>query len=318
MTVKTAPAPSPVRIEGDAATFAGVLCRTFVELEVVFADAAAPVVAELETRTFGDLELVRTSVEDGVFTVSRTGELLAKSVYNSFFVSCVFAGSASLSQEGRFIELQARDIAVLDSSLEYSVVIDGQVDLLWIRVPRYRLEGRLATPAALMAQRVDGRQGLGRLASSLLHATFDEAVQVPPPQALRVSNSLLDLLALSLNMPEGVGRLRSDTVLRRVQNDIESNLSDPDLSLKRIAERQAVSVRYLNKLFEREGISTARWIRLRRLERCRRDLESLEHRGRSVSEIAYAHGFNEISSFNRAFKTHFGVSPSSLRHRPGD
>lgn len=92
---------------------------------------------------------------------------------------------------------------------------------------------------------------------------------------------------------------------------LEAHLDDPDLSLKHIAERQALSVRYLNKLFEREGISTARWIRMRRLERCRRDLESEELGDRSISAIAYANGFSDISSFNRAFR----ATPGSLRRQ---
>ena len=306
-------APVVMRFEGDTAAFAEILCSTFVELVVTFADVEAQIAAELETHTFGDLELVRASIERGVFTASRTSDLLAKSVFNSFFVSCVFSGRTSLSQEGRLIELQENDIALLDTSLEYSVFVDHPVDLLWIRVPRYRLEGRLPVPTEVMAQRVDGGLGLGRLTSSLLHATFDEAEKVPSPHALRVTNALLDLLALSLVMPESREKLRSNIVLRRVQNYIEANLSDRKLSLKHIAEHQALSVRYLNKLFQHEGISTARWIRMRRLERCRSDLESVEYRKRSISEIAYSHGFNEISSFNRAFKAHFGVSPSSLR-----
>jgi AraC-like DNA-binding protein len=304
-----------IRVDSDADDFTEILCNTFVELEVSFNDSLKRVVAELEIHSFGDLELVSARVEKGGFIVSRTRELLATSVANSFFVSCVVSGRVGLSQEGRLIELRAPDIALLDSSREYSLAVNSSVDLLWIRVPRYRLEGRLAVPAEVMAQRINGRQGPGRLVSSLLHATLEEAERVSSPHAFRVSNALLDLLALSLDTSESSDRHRSDTVLRQVQNLIESNLSDPDLSLSLIAERQGVSVRYLNKLFEREGVSTARWIRLRRLERCRRDLESAEHGGRSISEIAYSHGFNDISSFNRAFKAHFGVSPRSVRPR---
>jgi AraC-like DNA-binding protein len=37
--------------------------------------------------------------------------------------------------------------------------------------------------------------------------------------------------------------------------------------------------------------------------------------GVSVSEIAFTHGFGNISSFNRAFKTHYKVPPSALRNK---
>jgi AraC family transcriptional activator of tynA and feaB len=317
MAAHRAHAAEVLSVEGDAAAFAEGLSRLFVELEVSFPESRQRVVARVATRTFGDLELLRTSVEEGGLIAKRTSKLLAKSSYNSFFVSCVFSGSTRLSQAGRLIELQASDIALLDASLEYSVQIAGPADLLWIRVPRYRLEGRLAAPVEVMAQRVDGRHGLGRLTSTLFQSTYDEVEQVSPPHALRVSNVLLDLLSLSVDTQDQGEKRRSNTVLRRVQNFIEAHLSDPGLSLAMIAERQGVSVRYLNRLFEREGISTARWIRMRRLERCRRDLESEEHRAQPISQIAYANGFNEISSFNRAFRAHFGVSPSSLRQRQG-
>lgn len=146
-----------------------------------------------------------------------------------------------------------------------------------------------------------------------LRATLDEVRAISHPKALRIANTLLDLLALCLEVPgEQVGS-RADLVLRRIQNYIESNLNHSELSLERIAERHGVSVRYLNKLFEREGISTARWIRMRRLERCRHDIESADLRHRSISEIALSHGFNDVSTFNRAFKAYFGLAPRSLR-----
>jgi AraC-like DNA-binding protein len=75
-----------------------------------------------------------------------------------------------------------------------------------------------------------------------------------------------------------------------------------------------MSVRYLNKIFQREGVSTAKWIRMRRLERCRADLEDPAKRHMSISEIGYANGFGNISSFNRAFKDRFGISPKGFRN----
>ncbi|WP_409233776.1 helix-turn-helix domain-containing protein [Novosphingobium sp. MMS21-SN21R] len=63
-----------------------------------------------------------------------------------------------------------------------------------------------------------------------------------------------------------------------------------------------------------EGVLTVRWIRMRRLERCRADLENPEMRNLSISEIAFNHGFSNISSFNRAFKARFKVAPTALRN----
>jgi AraC-like DNA-binding protein len=49
-----------------------------------------------------------------------------------------------------------------------------------------------------------------------------------------------------------------------------------------------------------------------------RGAELLREEAGTVSEIAYAVGFNSLSYFSRRFKKHFGTSPSAYRadHAP--
>lgn len=49
------------------------------------------------------------------------------------------------------------------------------------------------------------------------------------------------------------------------------------------------------------------------LELSRQRIEAADCSDTTISEIAFACGFTDISSFNRAFKRHFGATPSSLR-----
>lgn len=87
----------------------------------------------------------------------------------------------------------------------------------------------------------------------------------------------------------------------RVQAFIERNLGDVALSPSRIAAAHAISTRYLQKLFEEQGLSVANWIRRRRLERCRRDLADPAQDGLPVRVIATRWGFTSESHFNRIF-----------------
>ena len=50
-------------------------------------------------------------------------------------------------------------------------------------------------------------------------------------------------------------------MLRRVQEFIDSRLDDETLTPAVIASVNKMSIRYMNKLFEREGYSLSRWIR---------------------------------------------------------
>jgi AraC-like DNA-binding protein len=74
-----------------------------------------------------------------------------------------------------------------------------------------------------------------------------------------------------------------------------------------------ISVRQLHLLFEPTATSFAEHEPGRRLEECRAILESPSSRARSVTDIAYARGFNSLASFYRAFRQRFGVSPGMVR-----
>ena len=92
---------------------------------------------------------------------------------------------------------------------------------------------------------------------------------------------------------------------------VRENLSDPDLSPELLAARHGISVRYLHTLFKDTGQSVAQWIRDLRLQRAHEQLMAAQP-GTSISQIAYACGFNDQSQFNHAFKRRFEHSPGEL------
>jgi acetamidase/formamidase/AraC-like DNA-binding protein len=102
-------------------------------------------------------------------------------------------------------------------------------------------------------------------------------------------------------------------VLQRICQDIETRLSDPDLTLTTIAEEQGLSPRYLQKLFEAAGDNFGRFLRRRRLERCRDDLVNPKYAQVSISEVGFRWGFNDAAHFTRAFREQFGAPPRALR-----
>jgi AraC-like DNA-binding protein len=54
-------------------------------------------------------------------------------------------------------------------------------------------------------------------------------------------------------------------------------------------------------------------VRLRRLDRCRRDLLDPALRDRPVSAIAARWGFGDAAAFSRAFRTAYGLPPGEFR-----
>ena len=99
-------------------------------------------------------------------------------------------------------------------------------------------------------------------------------------------------------------------VCHQVKTYIDTHLRDPDLAIGQIAAALNLSRRYLHMCFAAEGASIADYLWQARLDQCRRDLEC---GGRTVTDIAFACGFNSASHFSRLFKRRFGQPPSRLR-----
>ncbi|MCV0428419.1 MAG: AraC family transcriptional regulator, partial [Roseibium sp.] len=101
-----------------------------------------------------------------------------------------------------------------------------------------------------------------------------------------------------------------ESPLSRIANEVASNLSHGASTLPQISGKLGMSQRAVQRLLEKEGTSFRKLseeIRRSAAERylCRTDLP--------MKEIAYLLGFSELSTFSRAVKTWFGVSPRKVR-----
>ena len=98
--------------------------------------------------------------------------------------------------------------------------------------------------------------------------------------------------------------------LATVIEHIERNLAG-DLSLAALARLAGVSPFHFHRLFRAAvGEAPKQYVRRLRLERAATRLK-LTHR--SVTDIAFAVGYDTHEGFTRAFRGHFGVSPQQFR-----
>ncbi|MDN5005601.1 helix-turn-helix domain-containing protein [Bradyrhizobium sp. GCM10027634] len=103
---------------------------------------------------------------------------------------------------------------------------------------------------------------------------------------------------------------RKSLLMQRIIGYLEANLRDPELNHDRVATEFNVSTRYLQILFARSGATVSEWIRQRRLENCRKALET-KSRTETITNIALAWGFNDASHFSRLFRQRFGITPQN-------
>ena len=102
--------------------------------------------------------------------------------------------------------------------------------------------------------------------------------------------------------------------VRRAESYIEAHWDRP-LAIEDLVLATGVSARSLFRAFRKSrGYSPLEFARQRRLQQARRLLES-PHRLVSVTEVAVACGFENLSRFSKDFARAFGETPSAVRKR---
>jgi AraC-like DNA-binding protein len=103
------------------------------------------------------------------------------------------------------------------------------------------------------------------------------------------------------------------TRLRAIKADIVENICSRELTIVSIAGRHQVTPRYVRKLFEGEGVTFSEFVLAQRLARARRLLADARHDAETISAIAFACGFGDLSYFNRVFRRQYGATPTDVR-----
>ena len=232
------------------------------------------------------------------------------------WLAMLLEGEARLDDGRETTEVAAGDIVLGPTGVAAALSLATRFRLLLITAPRVALDHRLVAPRAIRVGHLPAAHGVNHVFSGLLRATAEALEGLTDdqlrPVELAVTEFLVACLATELAPPRGPGAARA-AQLHRMRQTIETLLAEPDLSLRRVAEAEGVSTRYLQKLFAGGGESFSAYVRLRRLERCRLDLLSPRYAGSSISAICFRWGFNGSAHFSRAFRRQYGKSPREYR-----
>lgn len=140
---------------------------------------------------------------------------------------------------------------------------------------------------------------------------------LPPIQPHVIGSHLVELAATAANSasqpkePEGLGLAHARFIA--IVQSISRQLTDPRLSLTNLANQHKLSERSVQVILAKHGLSFATFVSDSRLQLARDLLRNPAYRNKSISEIAYACGFNDISHFNRSFRRKFNVTPREVR-----
>jgi AraC-like DNA-binding protein len=247
--------------------------------------------------------------------VRQEGDLL--------YLCMTLTGTTVGSRGGREMMLSDGDAVLMtNEEAAWAMTSPSSANIAGIRLPRSAIAPLVPKLENVTMQRITKDTSALRLLRKYLDVVADdEALAAPASQRLIISH-FYDLVALALGASSDAKALAADRTvsavrLAAIKADILANLDDGNLNATMVSTRSGVTVRYLHKLFESEGVTYSEFVLRERLARAYHNLRSPLHSRRAISTIAFDLGFNDLSYFNRSFRRRYNATPSEIRDGVG-
>ena len=199
-----------------------------------------------------------------------------------------------------------------------SILLTSSSRFVTFRVPREAVASLVSDVEAAVARPIlPNNPALKLLVDYLQIARDGEALTTPDLQRIAVTH-VCDLLAVALGTTRDAteiarGRGMRSARLRSAKAFIARNIGRQDLSPGCVAKKLGITARYLHMLFESEGLSFTKFVIENRLALSHGMLLDPHMVSCTISAIAFAAGFSDLSHFNRTFRKHFGKTPTDVR-----
>lgn len=270
--------------------------------------------AEMWRWQLGALKLLRPRSDASV--VRRTA-----SHQDGLVLHLQLKGSARFNSAGRSTELAAGDFILSEAGAGYTFELSQGHELLVAEMPRPEMLRRLPDLEDRLCCTLSSLSPGGRVFRDFLLTLWRQGDETglpcdpDPAYEAGVTDAFCDLCALAVQGATQPDRARDGAAItglrRRCDAYIDAHLDDPDLGTAQLAREFGVSARTVQGIFSAVGTTPTDYIRQRRL-RAAADCLRAEP-ARSVTEIAFGHGFNDSAYFTRLFRRQFGVAPTAWR-----
>jgi AraC-like DNA-binding protein len=271
--------------------------------------------ARLSLGKLGPIQFVRMSTNRS--DIRRTRRHIVPGAPRLYSFLLQARGSSVFQHCGQEAQLGEGDFTLCDSAAPHSFSVEDSSTVIMLRVDGTTLREYLPTPERYCGMRLRHEIGLTAPMSAMIE-TLDARLEggFTSVYDSSVARHLLEMMAMSYaigfeELPElsAVIKGRQADVIRY----IEDRLRDPKLSPANVAEGLRISPRYLRTVFAGTGEKVSAYIIRRRLEECAKQIRNPAWAGHTLTEIAFAWGFNSAAHFTRTFHEQFGMAPREYR-----
>ncbi len=292
------------------------LVDAFEECDMYY-DAPGEFWASMECSRYGPINLGRISGSrrDAV----RTSES-AKTAADGVVMSIAATGRYKFAQASREQFLEPGEAYFFHNCLPGAFSADEGGEYWLISLPATAIIPGVGDTSSLIGCRISNARPEMRLLCSYVQAVFGTPGLADPQTRAMVGRQIVDLVVATVGRADAEARHNAGRGVRAARfrlllEEVGRRLSEPMLNGERIARSLGVSERYVQQLFEENGSTISSYILDQRLNLARRLLADPAQDHRTVTDVAYACGFSDLSYFCRAFRRKFGETARSARSR---
>jgi len=264
------------------------------------------------------VEAVSTPLE-----YDRTAAHVARGGLDHYHITLCLQGQMRFASGRRDITLRSGDVCLIDMAQPNRTWLTGAGEdrsrLTSLIVPRPVLAPRLAHPDSSSATLLPGQDRRARLLADQLATLWQ---QPETADAAVVTEAIIDGMCDVIAEAAGrtadahgdAGRAERRLLLAAIKHHIDANLETGTVTADDLSRRFQLSRASLYRLFEADG-GLARYVQDQRLNRALRLLISPEVRSKRLIDLAVELQFSGDSTFVRAFRRQFRLTPGEVRDR---
>ncbi len=285
--------------------------RTLAEIEIA-PDPASPFYWRGLLRGLPGLALASAASSGARITRSPSAD-----EHDDLIVTVAVEGRLSVRQGERETVLRTGEMAVTRSREASRCDRDPHSRSIELRIPLHAVAPTTRELDPIMASAISAAEPLAMLRRYVDGLLDSFGIERPETLNLAVGHvhEIVSYILGAARDGAAAEKARGPAAarLRAIKADVVENICSRELSIVSVAARHQVTPRYVRKLFEGEGVTFSEFVLAQRLARARRMLADPRHDAETISAIAFACGFGNLSYFNRVFRRQYTVTPTAIR-----
>lgn len=272
----------------------------------------------IDAHPLGDLGLAVARVAGRGIRALHTDAHVGRATGHLYAACIHIDGDATITTHGVTTALRPGDLFITDSRRRFTLGLERPWRHLVLTLPCGRLDERVARPDAL-AGRVVRNAPAVRLWAAHLAAGFANREALPADAVQLFERHSVDMLGQLLDEATSHALAHNDAPRTAVRMSathvIAARYRDATLNPQAIARQTGVSTRTLARAFAERGETVMQRVFDERVTQAAKLLRSPAWSHRSVTDIAFACGFNDLSHFGRLFAARLQTTPLRYRQR---